>query len=894
MRLRKRGAGAALCSAALCSTLFSGALVWTSAVKAGPLQVPSPDWRDQVIYFVLTDRFDDGDPHNNDQGAGEYNPADPSRYSGGDLRGIERRLHYIQQLGATAVWLTPPVANQWYSPHVQYGGYHGYWATDFKAVDAHLGTLADYQRLSRVLHGRGMYLIQDIVLNHTGNFFGYQGHYNPQDPSANFVLYQDPQQPHASPVQFPFDQLDARDPSQRRIAAYHFTPPIQDASQAQQQTEYQVGQLADLNTANPLVRQVLKDSYRFWLEQVGVDAFRIDTAKYVEHAFWHDFMHSPDGVLATARRLGKSQFLAFGEVFESSTPFDAAGERKLLSYLGTATKPELNSVLAFPLYTELNRVLAEGQPPAQLADRLAKQLQLFPDAGVLPTFLNNHDTKRFVSVGSNDAFLQGYAVLFTIPGIPVIYQGDEQLLGETRQAMFAGGYGSRDDHFNPHSWMYQQIASLATLRKQHSVLRRGEFRLLHADRQAAGILAYQLQDPRERLIVLLNTADAPRLVSGLPLTTDAQSLPLRWQHGLAGQADVSGHIRTTALTQVRSDARGELTMLLPPRAVLVLQAPPLLSPLPERAASGLQLTTPPPATVADTQHLTGHGASANGQIQLVLDGDLQALAPVTADANGHFSAVLPVQDYGKAWHTLVLLDSQTLRTSPHYRFQTVREHAALSVSVDDVANDDHGPTGQYTQPTQQHSQRQLDIRHVDVKAAGTVLELTLTMAQVSQFWAPDNGFDNVHFSIYFAVPSLAAWPSQRALPGLQSDFPGEDVRGWQLGHQVFGWGNSIFSAKGASATQTGHKLAGAPDIEVDVAAKQIRLRYQGRGLGVADWAGSRIYISTWDKTGEGALRQLQREPSLWNFGGASAQSAKVMDDVLLMLPSAARSSSKQR
>ncbi len=109
------------------------------------LHVPSPDWRDQIIYFLMTDRFDNGDPGNNDQHAGEFDPSDGSKYNGGDLRGVERRLDYIRGLGATAVWITPPVANTWWSPALRYGGYHGYWATDFMAVDPHLGNLGDYQ-----------------------------------------------------------------------------------------------------------------------------------------------------------------------------------------------------------------------------------------------------------------------------------------------------------------------------------------------------------------------------------------------------------------------------------------------------------------------------------------------------------------------------------------------------------------------------------------------------------------------------------------------------------------------------------------------------------------------------------------------------------------------------
>src|SRR3546814_654316 len=146
------------------------ALSTAAPAFAGELHVPSPDWRDQVIYFVMIDRFDDADPGNNDQGVGEYDPAKPSHYSGGDIDGITRRLDYINGLGATALWITPPVANQWWNPGGSYSGYHGYWASDFGAVDAHYGTLADYQALSRALHGRGMYLVQDVVVNHVADY----------------------------------------------------------------------------------------------------------------------------------------------------------------------------------------------------------------------------------------------------------------------------------------------------------------------------------------------------------------------------------------------------------------------------------------------------------------------------------------------------------------------------------------------------------------------------------------------------------------------------------------------------------------------------------------------------------------------------------------------------
>ena len=150
--------------------------------------VPSPDWRDQIIYFLMIDRFNDGDRANNDQGTGEYDPRSEKKFSGGDLAGVEQKIDYIQGLGATAVWTTPPVANQWWDPAQNYGGYHGYWARDLQKVDEHFGDLKSYQALAKSLHAKGMYLIQDVVVNHLGNFFTYSGTYDPANPCQGFEL----------------------------------------------------------------------------------------------------------------------------------------------------------------------------------------------------------------------------------------------------------------------------------------------------------------------------------------------------------------------------------------------------------------------------------------------------------------------------------------------------------------------------------------------------------------------------------------------------------------------------------------------------------------------------------------------------------------------------------
>jgi len=179
------------------------------------LHRPSPDWRDQVLYFVMTDRFDDGDPANNDQGAGEFDPRSNAHYNGGDFQGLLRRIDYIRGLGATGLWITPPVANQWWDARARYSGYHGYWAENFMQVDKHLGTLDDYKALSQALHARGMVLVQDIVLNHTGNFFGYPGAWSPSNPATGWTA-----NPGARPVAAP-----TQPPSTRTMRATRPTAP---------------------------------------------------------------------------------------------------------------------------------------------------------------------------------------------------------------------------------------------------------------------------------------------------------------------------------------------------------------------------------------------------------------------------------------------------------------------------------------------------------------------------------------------------------------------------------------------------------------------------------------------------------------------------------------------
>ena len=386
----------------------------TDALK---LQVPSPAWQDQVIYMLFIDRFDDGDPGNNDQGYGEFDPGSGAHFNGGDFDGIIRRLDYLKSLGVSAIWISPPVANQWWSTPYRATGWHGYWAVNFLETDPHFGTLEDYRRLSHELHCRGMYLIQDVVANHTANFYTYDGGYDPDDTAKNFRLLEpDSHQP--APTQPPFHMIDRLNPEHAAANIYHWTPTLQDFTDRHQETRYMLGQLADLNTENPVVISALKDTYKYWISEVGVDAFRVDTAMLVEHEFWNRFLHDGDGIYAHARRLVKDHFLTFGESVSISEPYRDEGERKLKGYIGTKEKPYLNSMLGYPLYFEINRVLGRGQPTSQLGYRLELSMEVYDDPFTIPNFIDNHDTPRFLTTGSVAAFEQALALALHGSGNP--------------------------------------------------------------------------------------------------------------------------------------------------------------------------------------------------------------------------------------------------------------------------------------------------------------------------------------------------------------------------------------------------------------------------------------------------------------------------------------------
>ncbi|MFD2096444.1 alpha-amylase family glycosyl hydrolase [Corallincola platygyrae] len=831
-------------------------------IEGRNLHVASPDWRDQIIYFLMIDRFNDGDSSNNDQ-AGYYDPSRESHYSGGDLSGIEARVDYIKALGATSIWITPPVANQWWDPFNQFSGYHGYWTRNFMAVDEHYGDLETYKNLSHALHENGMYLIQDIVANHTGNFFRYDGTYNPDDTAENFTLIAD-NVPVTAPVQAPFDQNDRTNPDHVAADIYHWTPDISDFQDEQQELYYQLSGLDDLNTENPAVLAAMKENYRYWIQEVGVDAFRVDTAKFVGHDFWHSFFHDDDGIEAAAMATGRSDFHYFGEVFEASDPLMNNGELKLASYEGTAERPEFKSLIGFPLYSELSRVFAEGQPSEFLSYRLDQHMTAYQNPWIVPNFVDNHDVARFLSKGSLPGLKQALTTILTIPGIPVIWQGTEQALNEPRQAMFAGGYLSDEDQFDMESEMFQFIAELAQIRTSNPVFTRGDMTMLADNVAAPGVLAYQRSYEGQNAFIIFNTADNATLVNGLDT-----GLP-------------NGTVLTLLAGENHSENvtvgfDGKVTMSLDPRAALVL----MQSTETGDVAPGDQMVTVNEdidgTTLTENTLLTGSVTAANSELLLVVDGNLDMAIPVTADGNGDWQTVIPVENFvaGVSQHQVEVFAEDLMVASEQIRFTSDVAPTGVEVSQDDLLDDDNGPNGGYTYPQDESYSRQQDIEQVSLLASGSNLTVTLKMQEITQTWNPTNGFDHASLHLFFDLPGQEGLT---VLPELNAAAPADFS--WNLAHRVYGWNNLMYGTEGADADTRGENLGFAPTVEVDAEARTISFSYDGNALGVADWTDAKVYAATWDIDGiSDSLRTLSPAGAQWEFGGGEASEPKIMDDI---------------
>ena len=540
------------------------------ALLAGPL--PAQDARqrlpeDEVIYFVLPDRFENGDPANDHGGMTGgplrtgFDPTHKGFYHGGDLKGLVRRLDYLQQLGVTALWVGPIFRNKAVQGRAgnASAGYHGYWITDFTRVDPHFGTDAEFAALVGAAHRRGMKVYMDIIANHTADVIQYRGCTAFPCPYRSIADY--PFQRRGGTAGAPINRGFAGDTVRTadnfaRLSdpAFAYQPYVPEgekdvkvpawlndprwyhnrgafALDAESARYGDFFTLDDLATENPRVVEGMIEIYGGWIDRFGVDGFRIDTAKHVNPEFWQAFVPA---MLARARARGIPNFHIFGEVYsEAIDP----------GYLAQFTHRDgYPAVLDFA-FQAMARGIVTGQSGTDTYVRLTDGDILYKGGSAaarqLPTFLGNHDMgrighmidKALPAIPDRERLARaslGHVLLMTSRGVPTLYSGDEQgFTGDggdqaSREDMFPSRVDSYNDNrligtsattaasnFDSDHPLYRLIADLASLRRTHSSLRRGDT-LVRAARDKPGLLAFSRREAGQpEVLVLLNSAARP-------------------------------------------------------------------------------------------------------------------------------------------------------------------------------------------------------------------------------------------------------------------------------------------------------------------------------------------------------------------------------------------------
>ena len=479
-----------------------------------------------AIYLVMTDRFADGNPANNQPPSAAPNSFDRSQargWHGGDFAGIEQHISYLKSLGVTALWTTPIADN---SPMPD--SYHGYAATNLYAVDPHFGSLEDYRRLSAKLHAAGLKLILDLVPNHVGVLHPWI-----KDPPA-------PDWQHGSVANHTLSGGDFSvviDPHAAPAEKQRFTDG------------WFVDAMPDLNQSNPLVSQYLIQNALWWVETAQIDAIRLDTFPYVNRSFWHDF-HA-------ALHLAYPNLTTVGEVFNGNpavTSYFAGGRAE------GGIDTGLDTPFDFPVYFTVRDVLAHGKPMTDL-NAVLRQDILYPHPERLVHFFGNHDTTRFSTEagGSLPRLKEAIGLLATLRGTPELYAGDEIAMAggadpENRHD-FPGGFSDgQPSAFNAASRTPEQQSTFAwtsgllATRKTHAALLGGAQQNLFAD--ATAFVFVRAQDlkgcsstPEQgEILVAVNKDSAPRTIeisaAGTALESCTQYRPLAPAD--AGTASASG------------------------------------------------------------------------------------------------------------------------------------------------------------------------------------------------------------------------------------------------------------------------------------------------------------------------------------------------------------------
>lgn len=540
---------------------------------------PRSSFSSDSIYFVMTDRYKNGDSSNDLGGTNSTNrsisgfdASDPAWSHGGDLAGLSDGcsrtdgqgdgLPRLKRLGFSAVWITPPFKQNF----VQGGSaaYHGYWITDFTTIDPRWGTNAQFKSFVDCAHRLGLKVVLDIVVNHTGDIINYRdGWYGFRNSPA-------------STAQIPSWATNLKSPSWLNdLNNYHNQGNVSDWGNTYQSQNGDFYGLDDIKTESETVINGFAEVYSKWVNDFGVDGFRIDTAKHVDNQFFAKWWPKMLEQTRTVMDSKGQKLFAFGEFYDSDINTQA-------NYL---RKYGLPSLLDFSFQ---NRALyfAGGSASGNLADLFASDNRFIAKDKSpydMVTFLGNHDMGRAAyllnqsGATRSQSVLLAHDIMFLSRGIPSVYYGDEVgMIGTggdkaARQDMFPsqvswwrsedrvfGGSIGTGSSLTVSTPLTSRITTLNSLRKTHPALANGSQTTRLVD---GNILAFSRFDKNSRTEYLVafnsgSTARSIKLQSSTPNAT--------WQN-LLGSGSIS------------STVSGELSLSIPARSSLVYKA---LSPLP--------------------------------------------------------------------------------------------------------------------------------------------------------------------------------------------------------------------------------------------------------------------------------------------------------------------------
>ena len=423
---------------------------------------------DDIIYFIMPDRFADGDRSNNDprKSPGLYDRSKGRHYHGGDFQGIIDHLPYLKELGVTAIWINPVYDNtdrlderETY-PETEGGpkrpttAYHGYGAVDFYGVEEHYGTMQKLRELVEKAHAGGFKVIQDQIANHTSPYHPWAA----EQPTPTW--FYGTVENHLSNN---WQKWTTMDPNATR------------ETQRRNLQGWFIDILPDLNQDDEEVRRYLIQNTLWWLGTFGFDAVRMDTLPHVPRHFWRDWTAAIHAEYPNVNILG--------ELFDGDPALLAYFQRGRVGHDRIDTG--IDTLYDFALHYAVRDAFAKGESVRKLAQVLAHD-HLYPRPELLVPFVGVHDMQRFMNEpgATVEGLKLAQAFVMTTRGTPLLYYGDELAMpgggdpdnrrdfpggfpGDARNAFTKSGRTATEDD------VFEHVKWLAKLRATHPALRRG-------------------------------------------------------------------------------------------------------------------------------------------------------------------------------------------------------------------------------------------------------------------------------------------------------------------------------------------------------------------------------------------------------------------------------------